>query len=164
MPAFTPIKSVDYLVVHCSATPATRDIGRKELDIMHRQRGFMGIGYHYVIRRSGVVEKGRPDNQPGAHVEGFNSRSLGICMVGGTKPDGKTAECNFTPEQYAALRTLLGTLSEAHPKVEVVGHRDLSPDKNKDKVISPNEWLKECPTFDAPSWWAGYQVVHQAHA
>lgn len=162
MPNYTPIKSVDYLVVHCSATPAAKDIGRREIDVMHRQRGFMGIGYHYVIRRNGVVEKGRPDDQPGAHVEGYNSRSLGICMVGGVKPDGKTAECNFEKAQYEALRTLLTTLKARHPDAEIVGHRDLSPDKNRDGIISPNEWLKECPTFDAPAWWAGHPVQHPA--
>lgn len=164
MPAYTPIKSVDYLVVHCSATPASRDIGRKEIDVMHRQRGFMGIGYHYVIRRNGEVEKGRPDDRPGAHVEGFNHRSLGICMVGGVKADGKTAECNFEPAQYDALRALLTKLKAAHPKAEVVGHRDLSPDRNRDGVISQNEWLKECPTFDAPAWWAGHAVSHPARS
>ena len=143
---------VNYLVVHCSATPAARDIGVKELDLMHRQRGFRKIGYHYIIRRDGTVEKGRPNSEPGAHVQGFNSRSLGICMVGGVKPDGKTAETNFAPAQYAALGTLLDTLRPTYPTATILGHRDLSPDKNRDGKISPNEWLKECPTFDVRTW------------
>ena len=66
-----------YLVVHCSATPASRDIGAKEIDLMHRQKGWRCIGYHYVIRRDGRVEAGRPENEPGAHVEGHNGHSLG---------------------------------------------------------------------------------------
>jgi N-acetyl-anhydromuramyl-L-alanine amidase AmpD len=161
---YTPIHHVDFLVVHCSATPASRDIGRAELDVMHRQRGFMGIGYHYVIRRNGVVEKGRPDDQPGAHVEGFNHRSLGICMVGGLAPDAKTPEANFTDAQYAALRDLLDHLHDTHPEAIILGHRDLSPDKNGDRKVSPNEWLKACPTFDAAAWYFGKPVTHPAYA
>ncbi|WP_343698871.1 N-acetylmuramoyl-L-alanine amidase [Caulobacter sp.] len=147
-----PIKQVDFLVVHCSATPASRDIGRAEIDVMHRQRGFRMIGYHYVIRRDGRVEKGRPETEPGAHVEGYNSRSLGICLVGGVKTDGKTPEDNFTPEQFAALRHMLANLKHAYPKAEILGHRDLSPDKNRDGKITPNEWLKSCPCFDVRAW------------
>ncbi len=145
---------VRFLVIHCSATPATRDIGAREIELMHRQRGFRTIGYHYVIRRDGRVEKGRPDDQPGAHVQGFNSRSLGICLVGGVKADGKTAEQNFTPAQYAALEALLRRLEPNYPTAKVLGHRDLSPDRNGDGRISRNEWLKECPTFDVIPWWA----------
>lgn len=144
---------VRYLVVHCSATPAHRDIGRAEIDLMHRQRGFVDIGYHYVVRRDGRIETGRPENRAGAHVQGFNSRSLGICLVGGVKADGKTAETNFTPAQYEALDGLLRRLQPKYPTAEILGHRDLSPDRNKDGRITPNEWLKECPTFAVRDWW-----------
>jgi len=158
-----PIKHVDFLVVHCSATPAARDIGAREIDQMHRQRGFRCIGYHYVIRRDGTVEKGRPDNEPGAHVEGFNSRSLGICLIGGVKVDGKTGENNFTPEQFKALKHLLDSLKFAYPAATILGHRDLSPDKNRDGKVSPNEWLKECPCFDVGEWLTGHPAAHPAH-
>lgn len=144
---------VRYLVVHCSATPAARDIGAKEIDLMHRQRGFRKIGYHYIIRRDGRIETGRPPSEPGAHVQGFNSRSLGICLIGGVKPDGKTAETNFTPAQYDALEGLLKRLGPTYPDATILGHRDLSPDTNRDGRITPNEWLKECPTFDVKPWW-----------
>lgn len=145
---------VRYLVVHCSATPASRDIGAAEIRLMHQQRGFRTIGYHYVIRRDGTVEKGRPEWEPGAHVQGFNNKSLGICLVGGVKTDGKTAETNFTPTQYDALEKLLKGLRPKYPTAEILGHRDLSPDKNRDGKVSPNEWLKACPTFSVREWWA----------
>lgn len=143
---------VRYLVVHTSATPAARDIGRREIELMHRQRGFRTIGYHYVIRRDGAVEKGRPNSEPGAHVLGFNNKSLGICLVGGVEPDGKTPEQNFTPAQYDALEVLLKALRPKYPTAEILGHRDLSPDKNRDGKVSPNEWLKACPCFDVRPW------------
>lgn len=146
--------TIRYLVVHCSATPASRDVRAKDIDLMHRRQGWAGIGYHYVICRDGKVEKGRADDIPGAHVQGHNSHSLGICMVGGVKPDGKTAETNFTDAQYAALEELLLKLTPHYPAAEVLGHRDLSPDRNGDGKVTKNEWLKECPTFDARAWWA----------
>lgn len=148
------IKSVRYLVVHCAATPPARDIGVKELRAMHLQRGFNDVGYHYVIRRDGRVEKGRADTVAGAHVSGFNSISLGVCLVGGVDAQGK-AENNYTPAQREALEQLLLRLQASYPSAQILGHRDLSPDKNGDGKISPNEWLKACPCFDVRAWWSG---------
>lgn len=145
------IKAVRYLVVHCAATPPSRDIGVREIRAMHKQRGFADVGYHYVIRRDGRVEKGRADNVVGAHVSGFNSISLGICLVGGVDAKGKPEE-NFTPLQYQALEGLLITLGRSHPSAQILGHRDLSPDANGDGKITPNEWLKACPCFDVRAW------------
>ncbi|MGW8706069.1 N-acetylmuramoyl-L-alanine amidase [Brevundimonas sp. NPDC055814] len=152
------VKSVRYLVVHCAATPPARDIGVKEIRAMHLQRGFRDVGYHYVIRRDGRIDKGRPDNVAGAHVSGFNSISLGVCLVGGVDAKGKP-EDNFTPAQYAALAQLLRQLTSSHPAAQILGHRDLSPDKNGDGKITPNEWLKACPCFDVRTWWAREQAA-----
>lgn len=148
---------VRFIVVHCSATRATSDIGRKEIELMHRQQGWRTIGYHYVIRRDGTVEKGRPDHEPGAHVKGYNSRSLGIVMAGGVAQDGRTAETNFTDAQYDALETLLVSLRDTYPTAKIVGHRDLSPDRNGNGKVEKNEWVKACPTFDVAAWWSARQ-------
>ncbi|MGH7027357.1 N-acetylmuramoyl-L-alanine amidase [Brevundimonas sp.] len=147
------MKPIRLLVVHCSATPANRDLGVAEIRAMHKKQGWRDVGYHYVIRRNGVVEKGRPDNVIGAHVAGHNDGSLGICLVGGVKPD-MTAETNFTPAQYDALRTLLQELTGRYPAARVCGHRDLSPDRNGDGKVTKGEWVKDCPTFDVEPWWA----------
>ena len=56
---------VDAIIIHCSATREGQDIGAKEIDAMHRQRGFNGIGYHYVIRLDGTIEKGRNETAIG---------------------------------------------------------------------------------------------------
>ena len=147
------MKEVKYLVVHCSATPASRDIGAAEIRTMHLRQGWRDIGYHFVIRRNGVIEKGRPADQPGAHVQGHNGHSIGICMVGGVKPN-MTAECNFTDAQFASLRKLLDELHAQHPAAQVCGHRDLSPDRNGDGKVTPGEWVKDCPTFEVGHWFA----------
>lgn len=133
-------EAIKYLVVHCSATQAKSDIGAKEIDRMHRAQGWQMIGYHFVIRRNGALETGRPTNMIGAHVQGYNSESLGICMVGGVDPTGK-AEDNFTPAQYASLSYLLQDLSQQYPKATIQGHRDFPGVK------------KDCPCFDVRSWW-----------
>ena len=138
---YRPIASVDFIVIHCSATKASADIGRKEIDRWHREKGWLEIGYHFVIRRDGTRELGRPEDKPGAHARGFNERSLGICMVGGVD-DKLKPEANFTTAQFRELAKLVSELKAKYPKAKVLGHRDL-PDVNK-----------ACPSFDAPNWYA----------
>jgi len=136
-----PLTEVKYIAVHCSATPGDRDIGAKELDRMHRERGFRCIGYHFVIRRDGTAETGRPITEPGAHVEDWNHCSLGVCLIGGV--DAKLrAEPNFTEDQLQALRELLVELLTKFPDATVQGHRDF-----------PNV-AKACPSFDVRHWLA----------
>jgi N-acetyl-anhydromuramyl-L-alanine amidase AmpD len=162
MGMFQARKKTDLIVVHCSATRATQMLGVKDIDRMHRQRGFIAVGYHYVITRDGLVEIGRPVGTIGAHVEGFNSVSVGICMIGGVGPDGKRGEDNFTAAQYARLVGLLNTLRTTYPSARICGHRDLSRDLNKDGKITPNEWSKECPSFDVEAFLAKHGIKNPA--
>lgn len=144
----TAAREVRYLVVHCSATPPKMDIGRKEIDQWHKTRGWSGIGYHFCIRRNGIQELGRKLNEDhlletleiGAHVEGYNSQSIGICLVGGVDEMGRAQE-NFTKSQYDTLETLLNALADQFPGAEVKGHRDFPG-------VS-----KACPSFDVGEWW-----------
>lgn len=132
-------KRTEYIAIHCSATPPKMDIGVKEIRQMHLQRGFKDIGYNRVIRRSGEWEQGRDDDEIGAHVEGYNSVSIGICLVGGV--DKKIQpEDNFTTEQLDTLKTMIPELREMYPGAIVQGHRDF-----------PNV-TKACPSFDVTMW------------
>lgn len=143
---------IDYLVVHCSATPAALDIGAAEIRKWHRERGWRDIGYHYVIRRDGTVETGRPETTPGAHEPKVNRSSVAVCLVGGSPPSGTPAarkglgENNFTPAQFEALAALLGVLRKKYPKAEILGHRDIPGVR------------KACPSFDVKSWLASIQL------
>lgn len=150
-PAFKNRQRTDFIVVHCSATNATMDIGVSEITRWHIQRGFDTVGYHYVIRRNGTLETGRPENVIGAHVKGHNANSIGICLAGGVNAQNKP-ENNFTAEQIATLKLLLNQLRERYPAARILGHRDLSPDKNGDGKITPNEYIKACPSFDVGQW------------
>ncbi|MDF1769875.1 N-acetylmuramoyl-L-alanine amidase [Maricaulis sp.] len=142
------MRPIKHIIVHCADTPASMDIGAKEIDAWHRDRGWSAIGYHYVIRRSGDIEKGRDldgdgnvDEEIGAHALGYNRYSLGICLVGGKGPDAR-ADMNFTHNQMGTLYRLLVALTTEYPNAEVIGHRDVSD--------------KACPSFDVKSWWAGH--------
>ena len=133
------IEEVKYIVIHCADTPASMDVGVEEIRQWHLKRGWFDVGYHWVIRRDGTIETGRPSDRPGAHARGFNHISLGICLVGGKGGD------NFTDDQWDALAGLVIGLKQAHPAAEVLGHRDL-PNVNK-----------QCPSFDAKAWWANIE-------
>lgn len=150
----------EFIVLHCSATRANQaSIGAAEIRAMHTTpvsrggRGWSDIGYHWVIKRDGTVEQGRrPENSVGAHVEGWNAKTLGVCLVGGLNNATGRPEDNFTAAQQASLRRLVGELLRRYPTAKVLGHRDLSPDRNGDGIITANEYLKACPCFDARAW------------
>lgn len=134
-------KTTDYIVVHCSASQPLSSITAKTIDGWHRERGFKKIGYHFVILTDGSVEIGRDIKEIGAHVAGYNSKSIGICMIGGVDKHGKSVN-NFKPAQFASLRKLTKTLLADYPKAVIMGHRDF-----------PNV-KKDCPCFDVSDWWA----------
>ena len=134
-------KSTNWIAIHCSATRPAMDVGVKEIRQWHKAQGWSDIGYHFVIRRDGKLERGRPVDAIGAHVAGFNATSVGVCMVGGVnQKDFTKAENNFTPAQWANLKTLLADLAKKYPGAKVRGHRDF-PKVNK-----------ACPSFDAIPW------------
>ncbi len=98
-----------YITVHCSATPPDMDIGVAEIRHWHQQKGWQDIGYHYVIRRCGTVEHGRPLTRPGAHVRGHNRGNIGVCLIGGCDTQ-QYPQDNFTLAQRKSLFLLLAEL------------------------------------------------------
>lgn len=133
------MRKIDTIIIHCAATKPAQDIGVKEIDLWHRQRGWKGIGYHFVIRRDGRIEKGRPIGEVGAHASGHNTGSIGVCLVGGINAAGKP-EANYTPQQWEALRQFIADLKTAHgvKSERIIGHNQVSS--------------KACPCFDVPKW------------
>ena len=90
----------------------------------------------------------RPSEKVGAHARGYNAHSLGICYEGGLDKNGRAADTR-TERQKVSLRALVKVLRQLYPTINrVVGHRDLSADRNGDGVITPDEWTKQCPCFD----------------
>ncbi len=136
----TARSSTKHIVLHCSATRAVLDVGVKEIRQWHKDRGWADIGYHFVIRRDGRVEKGRPRDEVGAHVANHNSNTVGVCLVGGVANDSLTPEDNFTKAQWASLKVVVAELLKVYPKATILGHRDFP------KVA------KACPCFEAKAW------------
>lgn len=143
------MRTINKIIIHCSATPEGKDYTVEDIDRDHRKRGFAKIGYHYVIYRDGTIHQGRKESEVGAHARGYNANSIGVCYIGGLARDGKTTKDTRTQAQRDALVRLLRELVIRYPDAEILGHRDLSPDKNGDGIVSPNEYIKGCPSFDA---------------
>lgn len=133
------MKDVRFITLHCSATRPTQIAGVKEIRQWHRKKGWADIGYHFVVRRDGTVEKGRPITQTGAHVQGHNANNVGICLEGGLDDKFQPVD-NFTREQWRALKPLVAELRNKAPKAKIMGHRDF-----------PGV-AKACPCFDAKAW------------
>lgn len=185
-----PRREINLIVIHCSATPSGKAIGQgrpgepgylnaaQVINSWHAARGFRrqadarqkfnpslpSIGYHYVIDLDGQVYTGRHLEEVGAHVADFNTRSAGICMIGGLEPAGG----RYSVAQWESLwrvvlmvsqRNKVPLVSPVRPQPHlnqvgagVCGHRDLSPDRNGDGQVSSGEWLKTCPGFDVGAW------------
>lgn len=142
--------SVVYIVVHCSNTKPRQKVDKAFVERVHRQKGRLWIGYHYVIDRKGNIETGRALDQVGAHAPGFDAQSIGICLAGGMDQAGNRAD-NFTAEQRESLLQLIAALHLKFPQAIALGHRDL-PHANT-----------ECPSFDVKQFLqeSGYvQPIH----
>jgi N-acetyl-anhydromuramyl-L-alanine amidase AmpD len=133
------MRQVKLIVVHCSDSDDSLDFGFKDVDEWHRQRGWLspsGIscGYHYIVRRDGRIEPGRPESEDGAHCQGNNSNSIGICWIG-RKQIGN--------DQYKSLLKKLRDICDRHGiSVEkVLGHCETESGKAQGKT---------CPNLSMP--------------
>ena len=104
------------IIIHCSATPAYRDVSLSDIDRMHRNRGFACIGYHYYITKDGIIHNGRPVSQVGAHCLGMNDKSIGICYEGGLNSDLRPEDTR-TVFQKSALISLIRDLLTKYPLI-----------------------------------------------
>ena len=129
------MRNINKIIIHCSATPEGKNFTVKQIDACHRQRGFNGIGYHFVIYLDGSVHVGRPLAKAGAHCKGYNAHSIGVCYIGGVASDGKTPKDTRTDAQKASLVKLITELRQQFPNASVHGHREFAN--------------KACPCFDA---------------
>lgn len=137
------MRRIDTVVIHCSASKDGKPKTREEIERDHKARGFRTIGYHYIVEPDGAIIVGRPEEQVGAHVEGHNAHTLGVCLIGTKK---------FTQEAWASLKMLCESLKTRKPGIKFCGHRDFSPDINHNGSIEPSEWVKLCPNFDVKAW------------
>lgn len=142
------MREVAAIVVHGAWTPPTLDIGAAEIREWHKAKGWSDIGYHFVIRRDGTWEVGRPVERGGAHVAGHNEDTIGVCLVGGkdsvpivgaesemAKQDLQW-EFNYTHQQIETLWREVMELKAKYGATDILGHRDF------------RGVTKRCPGFD----------------
>ena len=128
------MRKISKIIIHCTATPAGRTVTVDDVDRWHRERGFRGLGYHYLVYLDGTIAYGRPEESIGAHCRGYNRDSIGVCYVGGL--DNRMKPCDTrTLEQRQSLLVLLRQLIARYPGAKIYSHRDFA--------------AKDCPCFDA---------------
>lgn len=125
------MRKVRKIILHCSDSPDTRDIGFKEINQWHKERGWasksgISCGYHYIIRRDGTIERGRPEKEVGSHCYGQNKTSIGVCWVG---------KDSTSMRQDSALINLLRHLINKHglDPSDIYGHCEFD-----DRKTCPN--------------------------
>jgi N-acetyl-anhydromuramyl-L-alanine amidase AmpD len=126
---------INKIVIHCSESPNGREDTAEDIHRWHKEKGWDGIGYHYVIERKGKLVSGRPEYWQGAHASGHNKNSLGICLIG-------TDE--FNVDQFSILDNLLRKLKIKYPGVKIIGHNEVS--------------IKTCPGFNV-QWWLNQKGI-----
>ena len=135
------MRRINEIILHCSATPEGKNFTVEDIDRWHRHDRHWknGCGYHFVVHLDGSIHQGRPLEMVGAHCEGHNAHSIGICYIGGYAQDGKTPKDTRTELQKRAIRELVAKLRRDFPCCRVTGHRDYNR-------------KKACPCFDAKEY------------
>lgn len=131
-------RTIEYLVVHATATPQTATV-QGILNYWKRELGWKNPGYHYLISPNGVVNHLHPESKVANGVRGYNQRSVHVSYIGGQHADDRT------PAQKQSLYWLLWHLKSKYPKAEILGHRDFP-------MVT-----KACPSFDAKAEYAHIQ-------
>lgn len=164
------MRAITGIIIHCAATRPEWMQGRPvaeaiaEIRRWHQDRGWSDIGYHFVINREGEIGEGRDIAKTGAHVQGHNTGTIGVCLLGGHgSAETDSFADNFTPEQDEALRGLLGKLRANYGPVPVTGHNEYAAKACPGFQV--REWLAEPPSPDEiiqlqpkpdPSWWTTF--------
>ena len=136
-------RRIDEIIVHCTATPEGQAKTVDDIRREHKAQGWSDIGYHYLVTLDGVVHEGRDVDVSGAHAEGHNSHSIGVCYVGGVENDPRKPYRELQPKdtrtakQRTALLSLLKDLRRLYPSAKIIGHRNV------------DRKGKACPSFDA---------------
>jgi len=128
------MRKITKIIFHCAYTPKGKEFTAKDINNWHNERGWNGIGYHYVVLLDGSIQVGRNEETTGAHTFGHNSDSIGVCYIGGMIKIGEPADTR-TDAQKESLEKLAYYLLAKYPKARAFAHTDFSD--------------KTCPVYDA---------------
>jgi N-acetyl-anhydromuramyl-L-alanine amidase AmpD len=136
------MRQIDLIIIHCADTLPDNRLDVEDIRRWHKEQGWDDVGYHFVITTDGTLQKGRSIEKIGSHVQGYNTNSIGICLIGGKKDKyGK----KFTGIQFTTLKDLLIRLTKTYRGV-ILGHCELD---NK----------KTCPNFNVQQWLKENNIV-----
>lgn len=145
-------RALQYLVIHCTATPEGREVTSQEIRSWHTGpvskggRGWKQVGYTDMIHLDGKTER-LVDNNEDAWVDpweitngakGYNSVSRHVVYVGGLASDAKTPKDTRTAAQLRTMAAYVRSFHKKLPQVRIVGHNELA--------------AKDCPCFNVPHW------------
>lgn len=145
------MRKIDWFIIHCTAGSQKATIEDIEKDWKERLK-WKTPGYHILIRPDGTYKEMQPIEKISNGVKGHNHNSINISYIGGIDKNGKAVD-NRTDAQISTMIAILKDLESKFPSAKVKGHRDFSDDKNGNGIIDPWERIKECPCFDAITWW-----------
>ena len=140
------MRKIERIFVHCTASSQTAT--EATLRAEFRRKGWKNPGYHYVIFPEGRIVQLLDESGVANGVKGYNQTAIHVAYVGGIDTQGKAVD-NRTNMQRAQLRLLLRQIHKRYPTAHILGHRDISPDKNRNGKVDRWERIKECPCFDA---------------
>lgn len=151
------MRNIKRIFVHCTAG---HQYNYTDAALVHefKKKGWKYPGYHYVIRPDGTIFKMLSENLISNGVSGYNSTAINVAYVGGIERNTLKPIDNRTPQQKVALLKLLRDLRVKYPKAWIMGHRDVSPDKNGNGRIDPWEYIKACPCFNAEEEYASLNL------
>ena len=148
------MREIKSVILHCTATTLDKVLTVKEVRRWHtnpppKGRGWVDIGYHFLIHQDGTIERGRHIDKVGAHTWGNNYGSVGVAYCGGVKkktkksldkdkPKSKTTyepKDTMTKEQEKAFRDLFVMLEVFFGELKLSGHNDHTN-------------AKACPSFN----------------
>ena len=138
------MRYINEIIIHCSDTKDGLNFNINDIDRWHKQKGWKGCGYHYVILLDGTIQQGRELEEIGSHCKGHNAHSIGICYIGGLDKDGKPKDTR-TVQQKAALCDLLNKLCKKFPDATIHGHKEFAN--------------KACPCFDVQKEFGDYNKM-----
>ena len=114
-----------YGIIHHTAcsVASPEDIHR-----WHLANGWSGAGYNLYVRKDGTVYELRPIDCVGAHAQGYNSISVGVCF------EGNFEEEEMTSAQIESGKQVIVYIRSLYGNIPFKGHRDVNntscPGKN----------------------------------
>lgn len=147
------LRQISFIVFHCTAGP--QDQKTEDILAYWKKLGWLNPGYHFEIDADGNIEELQKIEKVANGVAGHNQQSIHISYKGGVHPIGKSTPVdmrgkpvdNRTIAQKSSQLSLLKMLCPMFPRAVILGHRDFSPDKNRNGLIEPTEWIKACPAY-----------------